>query len=130
MIAFDTGPGNMVIDALVSHVTGGKQRFDRDGRGARAGTVREDLLMRLMKNSYFSRKPPKTSGREQFGHEFVNELFASGLPLPDLIATATELTARSIAGAIRGRQEVIVSGGGVHNGWLMQRLKASLPESP
>jgi anhydro-N-acetylmuramic acid kinase len=127
-IAFDTGPGNMVIDALVSHMTCGKQRFDQDGRIARSGAVQTGLLDRLLANPYFRRKPPKTCGREQFGSDFVNHLLATGFSLPDLIATATELTARSIAGAIRGSQEVIVSGGGVHNGWLMQRLKASLPE--
>jgi anhydro-N-acetylmuramic acid kinase len=131
-IAFDTGPGNMVIDALVSHMTahmtGGKQRFDRDGRIARSGAVQTGLLDRLLANPYFRRKPPKTCGREQFGGEFVSDLLATGLSLPDLIATVTELTARSVARAIRGRQEVIASGGGVHNRWLMQRLKASLPE--
>jgi anhydro-N-acetylmuramic acid kinase len=129
VLAFDTGPGNMVIDALVAHMTAGRERFDRNGRIARSGSVQEELLRTLLKHPYFKRKPPKTCGREQFGREFVAELLAAGLALPDLIATATELTARSIAGAIRGNREVIVSGGGVHNRWLMQRLKASLPEN-
>jgi anhydro-N-acetylmuramic acid kinase len=131
--AFDTGPGNMVIDALVSHMTahmaGGRATFDRNGRIARSGKVQEALLSRLLKHPYFKRRPPKTCGREQFGAQFTADLIATGAPLRDLIATATELTARSIAGAIRGQPEVIASGGGVHNGWLMQRLKASLPEN-
>ena len=129
VVAFDTGPGNMVIDALVAHMTAGKQRFDRNGRIARCGKIREDLLARLLKNPYFKRKPPKTCGREQFGREYISDLIATGIPPRDLIATATELTVRSIAGAIGGHHEVIASGGGVHNGRLMQRLKASLPES-
>ena len=129
-LAFDTGPGNMVIDALVAHMTNGRERFDRDGRIARSGAIQEDLLLRLLKHPYFKRKAPKTCGREQFGSEFVSHLLATRLQLPDLIATATELTAHTIAGAIRGRQEIIVSGGGVHNRWLMQRLKALLPECP
>jgi anhydro-N-acetylmuramic acid kinase len=128
VVAFDTGPGSMVIDALVSHMTGGKERFDHDGRIAASGSVEGRLLRTLLRNPYFKRKPPKTCGREQFGGEFVDGLLRTGLPLPHLIATATELTARTIARAIRGGHEVIVSGGGVHNSWLMQRLKAALPE--
>ncbi len=125
-IAFDTGPGNMVIDALVSHMTGGKQMFDRDGRIARRGAVRWELLIKLRANPYFRRSPPKSCGREQFGREFAQNLIGTGLPLPDLIATATELTARTIAGAI-GERETIASGGGVHNHFLMERLGELLP---
>jgi anhydro-N-acetylmuramic acid kinase len=123
--AFDTGPGNMVIDALAVHMTGGKQRFDRNGRIARSGNVNDQLLRRLLRHPYFKRKPPKSCGRKEFGREFAAELIATGLPLPDLIATATELTAQSIAGAIQA-QEVIASGGGVHNAWLMERLNTLL----
>jgi anhydro-N-acetylmuramic acid kinase len=126
VIAFDTGPGNMVIDALVEHMTGGKETFDRNGRIARSGKVQKGLLQMLLKNAYFKCKPPKTCGREQFGSEFVTGLLATGLPLPDLIATAAELTAQSVAGAIKA-QEVIASGGGVHNVWLMARLNELLP---
>jgi anhydro-N-acetylmuramic acid kinase len=129
VLAFDTGPGNMAIDALVAHMTGGKERFDRNGRIARSGAVQQGLLARLVEHPYFKCKPPKTCGREQFGAQFAADLIATGIPLRDLIATAAELTARSIARAILGHHEVIVSGGGVHNGWLMQRLKASLPEN-
>ncbi len=100
VIAFDTGPGNMVIDALVSHHTEGRKQYDRDGRIARRGKLHPRLLDSMLSDPYFTLPPPKAAGREQFGREFVNSLIATGIPLPDLIATATELTARSIAQAI------------------------------
>lgn len=126
--AFDTGPGNMVIDALTAHKTGGRQRYDRRGRIAASGKINEALLASLLRHRYFSQKPPKSAGREQFGREFVKDLLATKLPLADLIATATELTARSIARAIpEGMRELIVSGGGVHNRHLMNRIRALLP---
>jgi anhydro-N-acetylmuramic acid kinase len=129
VVAFDTGPGNMVIDALVTHHTGGKQRYDRNGSIARRGKIHERLLDAMMSDPYLNRKPPKTTGREQFGQQFVSGLLATGIALPDLIATATEFTARSIASAIRRAkaQDVIVSGGGVHNRQIMRRLGELLP---
>jgi anhydro-N-acetylmuramic acid kinase len=84
----------------------------------------------MLSDPYFALPPPKTAGREQFGQEFANGLMATGVVLPDLIATATELTARSIARAIEpfdGVREVIASGGGVHNRQIMSRLRALLP---
>jgi anhydro-N-acetylmuramic acid kinase len=135
VLAFDTGPGNMVIDALVTHVTGGKKHYDQDGKIARRGKIHPRLLESMLSDPYFAFGPPKTAGREQFGQDFANGLIASGLPLPDLIATATELTARSIAQAITSSisaedrvKEVIVSGGGVHNGQIMRRLGELLPQ--
>ncbi len=125
-IAFDTGPGNMVIDALASHMTNGRQRFDRDGRIARSGTVDEQLLRKLLKHPYFKRKPPKSCGREEFGREYTRMLIDTGLPSPDLLATATELTVRTIADTIRA-DEVIAAGGGVHNAYLMERLRELIP---
>lgn len=111
VIAFDTGPGNMIMDALAPP-------FDRDGARARAGKVNAALLERLLADPYYDRDPPKSCGREQYGAEFVR---ATGID----IATATELTARTIARAV-GRypdtEEVVVSGGGAHNRFLMQRL--------
>lgn len=136
VIAFDTGPGNMVMDALVSHLSGGKSHYDRQGQIARGAKVHEKLLESMLRDPYFRQPPPKTAGREQFGQPFVSGLLATGIPVKDLIATATELTARSIAGAIaanpgtekRGIREVIASGGGVHNRWLMRRLRELLPK--
>ena len=131
VIAFDTGPGNMVIDALVSRMTGDSQVCDRDGRIARAAKVHPRLLKSMLDDPYFKLRPPKTAGREQFGQEYSSGLIATGVPLPDLIATATELTARSIASAITAHagkaRMIIASGGGVKNRWLMLRLRECLP---
>jgi anhydro-N-acetylmuramic acid kinase len=128
VIAFDTGPGNMVIDALVAHYTEGRETFDRGGRIARSGKVHEELLKAMRGDPYFKRKPPKTAGREQFGQPFVNGLIATGIPLPELIATATDFTANSIARAVLdfaplGDVELVVSGGGLKNRSLMARLQ-------
>jgi anhydro-N-acetylmuramic acid kinase len=129
VIAFDTGPGNMVIDALVAHMTGGKEKFDRDGRIARCGKVHEGLLESMVSDPFVRARPPKTTGREMFGAEFTSGLIATGVPLPDLIATATEFTVLSLAQQILrtvAPDEVIVSGGGVHNRWIMRRLAEEL----
>ncbi len=113
VIAFDTGPGNMVMDAVTPP-------FDRDGERGRAGKVNAALLERLLDDPYYRHKPPKSCGREQYGKEFVRKTNID-------IATATELTARTVAMAIErypATREVIVSGGGAHNGFLMERLSA------
>ena len=131
VIAFDTGPGNMIVDALAAHHTSGRQSYDRGGRIARQGKIHPRMLEAMLGDPYFKLDPPKACGREQFGREFASGLVATGLALPDLIATATELTARTIARAIRtypGISEVIASGGGVHNRQLMRRLRELLPD--
>ena len=135
VIAFDTGPGNMVVDALVAEYTGGKQRFDRDGRIARQGSVNQGLLHELLRDRYYHSAPPKSAGREQYGAAFVKRLLETGLPLPELIATATALTAAAVAEGIerfvRPRMkvdELIVSGGGAHNAAMMGFLAALLPD--
>ena len=113
VVAFDTGPGNMVMDALAPP-------FDRDGERARAGRVNEPLLERLLADPYYQRRPPKSCGREQYGGDFVR---ATGID----VTTATELTVRTIALAIGlypATHEVIISGGGAHNSYLMERLRA------
>lgn len=115
VLAFDTGPGNMVIDALVPP-------FDRDGERARAGEVNAALLDELLADPYYVREPPKSCGREQYGVEFIRR---TGID----VATATELTVRTIAQAIARYQEtaeVIVSGGGAHNRFMMERLRSVL----
>ncbi len=128
-IAFDTGPGNMVIDALVGEYTGGRQGFDRGGRIAAQANVNRPLLDRLLADPYYRTKPPKSAGREQYGAEFVARLTGTGLPLPDLIATATVLTATTIAMAAApyAPAELIVSGGGAHNPQIMAHLAGFLP---
>jgi anhydro-N-acetylmuramic acid kinase len=129
VIAFDTGPGNMIVDALVSHKTQGRERYDRDGRIARAGKIHARMLEAMLSDPYFALDPPKSAGREQFGHEFSSGLIATGLPIGDLIATATEFTAQSIANAIPRQKfsEIIASGGGIHNRQIMRRLRELLP---
>ncbi len=131
VVAFDTGPGNMVIDALACEHTGGRLLFDRGGRFATAGTVRVDLLRALLSDSYYQRRPPKSAGREQYGAGFIERLKKSGYSIVDLIATATVLTAATIAAAIEqfgsSCRELIVSGGGAHNPRILAYLAALLP---
>jgi len=134
VIAFDTGPGNMVVDALVTGYTGGKRKFDRGGEIAARGEVNESLLKLLLRDRFFRQKPPKTAGREQFGAEYVERLRASGLSPVDLIATATALTAAAVALGLERHvlprikvDELIVSGGGVHNQRMMDHLAGYLP---
>ena len=133
IIAFDTGPGNMVIDALTADFSKGRQRIDRDGRIASQGRLDRRLLDRLLADPYYRQPPPKTAGREQYGTEFLTRL-KQRLPLCDLITTATALTAATIALGIdrfiKPRMPVddlIAAGGGVHNRTLMGYLQAFLP---
>ncbi len=135
VIAFDTGPGNMVIDALTARYTRGRQSYDRDGRIASRARANRELLGELLRDAYYRKKPPKSAGREQYGVEFVERMIAGGPNLPALIATATALTAAAIAEGIRRfvqpmmpAHDLIVSGGGVHNPVLLAHLEALLPE--
>ncbi|SPE36391.1 Anhydro-N-acetylmuramic acid kinase [Candidatus Sulfopaludibacter sp. SbA6] len=132
VVAFDTGPGNMVIDALAREYSRGKLRCDRGGKIAASGRVSTKLLDELLTDSYYHRRPPKSAGREQYGVEFVARLKKSRLPLEDLVATATALTAATVAvGISQARMpmppDLIVSGGGVHNPRIMAHLAAFLP---
>jgi anhydro-N-acetylmuramic acid kinase len=135
--AFDTGSANALIDLAVQEGTGGVQPYDRDGARADAGAVHPPLLEWLLAHPYFQQPPPKSTGREMFGHALLNAIHTQfpHLPLPTLIATLTELTAATIADALRKWvlpdcpvQRVIVSGGGLHNRALMRRLAARLPD--
>lgn len=136
--AFDTGPANMIIDALVTHFSKGKQRFDRDGRIAARGKVDRALLDELLRHPYLRRRPPKSTGREEFGSELVASILARGrrfrLVPDDLIATATAFTAESVADAYRrfvlprGPLESIhFAGGGAHNRTLLRFVAERLP---
>ena len=134
VIAFDTGPGNMVIDQLVTRMTGGRRTYDRDGHIAQRGGVDRLLLEKLLKDPFYWASPPKTAGREQYGAEFVERLLATRRPFEDLIATATALTATTVAAGlerfVRPRMrvdELIASGGGAHNCAIMGHLAALLP---
>jgi anhydro-N-acetylmuramic acid kinase len=134
--AFDTGPGNMVIDAVCEKLFG--QPFDKAGKLAAKGSVLEAVLDEEMKAPFFRnslRKPgPRTAGREQFGREYVRRFLqrcgdANG---HDVLATATALTARSIGEAIRGLakkdryQDLFVSGGGTRNRTLMAMIRSEV----
>ncbi|MCC6263986.1 MAG: anhydro-N-acetylmuramic acid kinase [Bryobacterales bacterium] len=146
IIAFDTGPGNMVMDSLIRRATGGRETFDEGGRiGRRGRPIKEFVERELESNPYYAATPPKTAGREQYGDAMVSALETIGRPIEDLLATATLLTARSIALGVRRfalpclagaperleetsvRAEMLVAGGGRHNAFLMELLAAELP---
>jgi anhydro-N-acetylmuramic acid kinase len=139
VIAFDTGPANMVIDALVRRVSKGTRWFDRDGRAAARGRVDWSIVRAMLRHPYFRQRPPKSSGRELFGAAYVDDLVARGrrrrLASDDLIATATALTAASCADAcrrfVRRRgplDELILSGGGAANPTLVGFLRDLFPD--
>jgi len=139
VFAFDTGPGNMVIDQTVHRLSGGRMSYDAGGEWAAQGTPDEGVLAELLAHPYFKMPPPKSTGRELFGASytaaFLERAAASGLADADIVATATALTAHSIADACRNLvmprcriDEVIVSGGGAHNRTLLAMLSSLLPE--
>lgn len=137
VIGFDTGPGNVVIDGLVSHMTGGRECFDHGGRYARGGRASDDLLARLLDHPYLLLPPPKSCGREEFGRPLLDSILkdSGALPPKDLVATLTRFTAESIAFACRRfvmphnvYEEAIVSGGGARNDFLMEQLRSAIPE--
>lgn len=138
-LAFDTGPGNMLIDDAVRRATDGQAACDRDGAIAATGHIHGGLLAELLAHPYLRRPPPKTTGREEFGAGFGAQLWerarALGLAPEDLIATVTAFTARSIALAYREHlpampAEVILSGGGARNPMLVRRLRQELAPIP
>ncbi|HUR93633.1 MAG TPA: anhydro-N-acetylmuramic acid kinase [Gemmatimonadales bacterium] len=128
VLAFDTGPGVAIIDAVARQVDG-RRSFDRDGLIAARGRPDESLLAELLADEYFAAAPPKSTGRERFGDAYAAALQARA-PGPDGVATAVELTARSVAAAV-GRwtppgTEVVASGGGCHHPGLMAALERHL----
>jgi anhydro-N-acetylmuramic acid kinase len=138
VFAFDTGPGNMIVDALVNRITRGKDKFDRDARIALSGRTIPALLSRLIRDTYLRKKPPKSTGREQFGQEYVQRLLAwrkqyRAAPA-DVVRTATIFTSLSIADAFRRFiaphakiDELIVTGGGARNPLMIAQLAAAIP---
>ena len=137
VFAFDTGPGNMVVDALVRRFTRGRKTYDRNAEMAARGTLLPGLLHSLLHHRYFSQRPTKTTGREQYGEEYVRKLLARRearhAKPEDIIRTATILTALSIVDAIhrfvvpRAKiRELIVSGGGANNPLLMAQVESGL----
>ena len=132
--AFDTGPGNMVMDALVMKITDGKMGYDDGGRLAASGAVIPELLAYMLDDPYLTRKPPKTTGREYYGREYVEKILAFGdYPLVDVLTTATAFTAQSIALSLRRfaprlPARLVVGGGGSRNPTLLRFLQEALPE--
>ncbi|MYC12939.1 MAG: anhydro-N-acetylmuramic acid kinase [Gemmatimonadetes bacterium] len=133
IFAFDTGPGNMVIDGVVQAITRGKQSFDRDGVLADKGQVCEDLLDVLMAHPFFDMEPPKSTGREDFGADMVQKILDWEGKREDLVRTAVQFTVESIVHGLKRFvlsrceiHEVIVSGGGTKNPVMMDLLDRAL----
>ncbi len=132
IFAFDSGPGNMIVDNLTRKIY--EKNFDRDGKIASSGKVNFDLLNKLKEDEYFYKRPPKSCGRENFGEEFVSKILNRAKKLrmkpEDIIATASELSVWSILDAYEKfvkpkikLNQVLLSGGGVHNKYFLKRLK-------
>lgn len=138
LTAFDTGPGNMLMDAVVIDGTGGTEHYDPAGCYGALGKVSEPIVKRLMADPYFSRLPPKSTGREVYGaafaRVFVDDTTALGLDFNDRVATATAFTAESIAASYRDFilgttdiRTVLVAGGGALNPTLLRMIQERLP---
>ncbi len=138
VLAFDTGPANMLIDALVSHFTRGRLRFDKNARLASQGRSIRGLLDELLSDPYLKLAPPKSTGREYFGHAYLKKLLTLGrrhhANPNDLIRAATIFTALSVVDALNRFvlpktkiHQLIVSGGGAHNPLILAQLSAALP---
>jgi len=140
VIAFDTGPSNMLIDALMTNHPKTPSLFDEGGRCAARGRVLPDLLARCKADPYFEKAPPKSTGRERFGSAFLHHFTAESYSddYDDLVATATRLSAETISDAIHAQMArmsdqgtfdmLIAAGGGVHNPTLMAMLAECLPD--
>ena len=134
VIAFDTGPGNMLIDAVMERLF--RKPYDCDGRVAASGKVLDRVVADILREPFFRRRPPKTAGREEFGREFAEGFVrrCGRAVSRDIVATATALTARSIADSVQrlvlkkqdSYREIIVSGGGTRNPTLMTMLAVEL----
>jgi anhydro-N-acetylmuramic acid kinase len=138
LCAFDTGPGNMVLDAIVREVTKGKRGYDAGGRWAGRGTVSRPLLNELMAHPFLARRPPKSTGREEFGGAFVMRLLAkqrrTRLSFEDVLATCAAWTAEAIGSSRRwvtgDIDDVIIGGGGVNNRAIMASLRQVFVPTP
>lgn len=134
VFAFDTGPGNMIIDAVISAVTGGEKTYDAGGETAAKGKVCNALLDILKEEPYYRQPLPKTTGREHFGVQYTEKILSwwkeNPIPVEELLATVTDLTAYSIADAYERyvlpkyrASEIIVGGGGSYNATLLRFMK-------
>jgi anhydro-N-acetylmuramic acid kinase len=138
IIAFDTGPGNMLIDGLISILSKGRQNYDKAGRLAAKGIVDKAILNDLLKHPFFKKRPPKSTGREEFGQQYCEILYRriskKRITTENIIATVTAFTAVSIAQAYRRflpqmPDEIVLAGGGAHNATLVKMLRQEFGES-
>lgn len=138
VFAFDTGPGNMVMDQLVTRLTAGRQSYDEGGKLAAGGSVHQALLDWMLRDDYLRLPPPKTTGRERYGSGYVKALLdkasALGVSLTDTLATATCFTAACIERGVRDffprmPERLIVGGGGARNPTLMGHIRQLLPDT-
>lgn len=140
VIAFDTGPGNVLLDSVIFMLTNGRRHFDLNGKMASQGVVQERLLKKLLSHPYFKTRHPKTTGRETFGCSFAQRIFREERKMKkqDLMATLTAFTAYTIAESCVGfshpsltearrMKELIIGGGGAKNKTLFYMLQKLLP---
>jgi anhydro-N-acetylmuramic acid kinase len=143
VIAFDTGPGNMVLDAVVSVISRGRESYDRNGKWAAQGKVSNKLLAKMMSHPFLKKRPPRTTGREEFGEPFVQKVLSSArrmrLHPEDIVATVTAFTASNIAEAYSrfifpklnqaqlNKLQIILGGGGAKNPALRRMLEERVP---
>jgi anhydro-N-acetylmuramic acid kinase len=129
-VAYDTGPGNALIDAAVRELSGGTEHLDEDGRRAARGRVDARLLERLLDDPFYRSPPPKTTGKERFHATYLGERLGEGSPDPDdPVATVTALTVETVGRELErlGARDVYVSGGGTRNPTLMAGLRDRVP---
>jgi anhydro-N-acetylmuramic acid kinase len=138
VLGWDTGPGNSLLDLAVTHFSTGRYTFDRDGAWAAQGMPCVPLVDQWLEHPYFEQSPPKSTGRELFGRDFLSDALTQAgayqLTPADVLATLTEFTVQSIALSYHTflpdlPSEILVCGGGVHNGYLMSRLRHHLPDT-
>lgn len=135
--AYDTGPGNMIMDYFANRITNGEHSYDKDGAIAASGKVIDDWLEDLLNEPYYALAPPKSTGRELFGEDYASKLWDTAdklsISLPDRMATLTKLTAITLTDQIKAHipsasiREVFISGGGCYNPTLMKEIESGLP---
>jgi len=141
IVAFDAGPGNVLIDGVVRRLSGGTSEYDVDGAWAASGTVRQDLLKRWLGHSFFRRPPPRSAGQEEFGPRMVEEILLQAaqerIPPADLVATVSAFSVEAVVQSLEAHvfprhtvEEVLLCGGGVQNRWLREALSARLAPRP
>jgi len=141
IVAFDAGPGNVLIDGVVRRLSGGISEYDVDGAWAASGTVRQDLLKRWLGHLFFRRPPPRSAGQEEFGPRMVEEILVQAeqerMPPADLVATVSAFSVEAVVQSLEAHvfpqhtvEEILLCGGGVQNRWLREALRARLAPRP